>query len=76
MNESFNNIRLVCGVRGEGMGAGEGVIAFAAKRNNVPDGRAPGIEAVMAGGLWDSYPPCPPLKGGIIRVPWPVLPDI
>ena len=60
MNESFNNIRLVCGVRGAGMGAGEGVIAFAAKRNNVPDGRAPGIEAVMAGGLWDSYPPWPP----------------
>ena len=51
MNESFNNIRLVCGVRGAGMGAGEGVIAFAAKRNNVPDGRAPGIEAVMAGGV-------------------------
>ena len=48
-----------------------GIIAFAAKRDDIPDGRAPGIEAVMAGGLWD-LPPLAPLKGGIIRVLLPV----
>ena len=30
----------------------------------------------MDGGLWVSESPLAPLKGGIIRVPWPVLPDI
>ena len=45
------------------MGASEGIGWFAAKRGYGPDGRAPGIAAVMAGGLWDSYPLGPP-KGG------------
>ena len=76
MNASVKTIRLGCGVRGAGMGAGEGIGWFAAKRGYGPDGRAPGMGAVMAGGWWDSYPPLAPLKGGIIRVPWPVLPDI
>ena len=56
MNESFNNIRLGCGVRGEGMGAGEGIIAFAAKRDDVPDGRAPGIEAFSFAPCFYLYP--------------------
>ena len=64
MNASFNIIRLGCGVRGEGMGAGEGIGWFAAKREYVPDGHAPGIAAVMAGGLWDSRIPLGPPKGG------------
>ena len=63
MNASFHTIRLGCGIRGAGMGAGEGIIAFAAKRDDVPDGCAPGIEAVMAGRLWDLTPLGPP-KGG------------
>ena len=63
MNASVNTFRLGCGVRGGGMGAGEGIGWFAAKRGYGPDGRAPGIAAVMAGGLWDSYPLGPP-KGG------------
>ena len=40
--------------------SGEGIGWFAAKRDDVSDGRAPGMGAVMAGGL---YPPAP-LKGG------------
>ena len=63
MNASFHTIRLGCGIRGAGMGAGEGIGWFAAKRDDVPDGRAPGIAAVMAGRLWDLTPLGPP-KGG------------
>ena len=59
--------RCGCGVRGEGMGAGEGIGWFAAKRGYVSDGRAPGIGAVMAGGLWGSRIPPGPLKRGRLK---------
>ncbi len=39
-------------------------------------GIALGIEAEMDGGLQVSESPLPPLEGGIIKVPWPVQPDI
>ena len=60
------------GVAARGKDAGEGSGCFAAKREEVPDGRARGIEVEMDGGLLVSESPLAPLKGGDQRVPWPV----
>jgi len=60
------------GLAARGKGAGAGIGWFAAKRGEVSDGRARGIEVEMDGGLLVSESPLAPLKVGDQRVPWPV----
>jgi hypothetical protein len=48
------------GLRAKGLRDADEAKAFYTDGQFVTDGRAPGIEAEMDGGLWDSYPPLVP----------------